>query len=128
MQSLLGKSKEERVKMSEYPTNAEYNKLVRDKIPEIIESQGLAAETKKLSDAEIEEFLKQKLLEESKELLSAEEIEEIKKEMADILEVLYSLAARKGISPDEIEKIRKDRAEKRGGFKDGIFLIRTKAK
>lgn len=45
--------------------------------------------------------------------------------MADLLEVLHSLVKRLGLSINEIEELRKERAIKRGGFEDGVFLIRT---
>lgn len=110
---------------SEYPSNAEYNKLVWDGIPEIIQSDGLCVETRILDDEEVVRHLKIKAVEESEELESAEGLEEIKKEMADLLEVLHSLVKRLGLSINEIEELRKERAIKRGGFEDGVFLIRT---
>jgi len=111
--------------MSAYPSTAEYNKLVRDRIPEIIAGTGSESETKILSNEEVIRQLKIKAVEESNELQSAEELDDVKNEMSDVLEILVSLPKRLGISMDEIEKIRKDRAEKRGSFDKGIFLIRT---
>lgn len=111
--------------MSEYPPDAEYNKLVRDKIPERIKGTGLECETKIISNDEVIEQLKIKAVEESNELQSAEGLDDVKKEMSDVLEILVSLSKRLGISMDEIERIREDRAQKRGSFDEGIYLIRT---
>ena len=109
----------------EYPTDATYNKLVRDKIPAIIEADGLVVETKKLSEEEIVDLLKQKAIEESQELVEATELDDVKKEMSDVLEVLVSLADKLNIEMAEIEGIRQGRAEKRGRFNDGVFLVKT---
>ena len=114
--------------MKKYPKEKIYNKLVRDRIPEIIEQDGIIAETKILSNDEFLSSLKKKILEEGKEFVEAVEEIEVKKEMADILEILYSFAEERVISLDEVESIRKERAEKRGRFKERIFLIGTKEK
>ena len=62
-----------------------------------------------------------KLQEEVGEFLA----EPSKKEMADVLEVLYAIAKLKGFDLDEVEKVRQERAEKRGGFNKRIILERT---
>jgi predicted house-cleaning noncanonical NTP pyrophosphatase (MazG superfamily) len=109
----------------EYPPDAEYNKLVRDGIPEIIRESGLGVETKELSQEEIVKELLKKVVEEATELSEAEGSEEIAKEMSDVLEVLHSLSERLGISMEEVEQLRQLRAAKRGRFEKGTFLIRT---
>ncbi len=108
-----------------YPANAEYNKLVRDRIPEIIVADGLQVETRDLTQPEIVQELLRKVVEEAKELSEAEGTDDISKEMSDVLEILISLSERLGISMDEVEKLRKVRAEKRGRFEKGIYLVRT---
>jgi predicted house-cleaning noncanonical NTP pyrophosphatase (MazG superfamily) len=108
-----------------YPSEAIYEKLVRDRIPEIIEADGVRAETRELGQEEIIDLLKQKTVEEARELVEAKEIEDVKKEIADLEEVLKSLKERLGVSEAEIEEIRQKRAEGRGRFEKGIFLIRT---
>lgn len=110
---------------NKYPDDAIYNKLVRDKIPAIIESDGLKVETKILSPEEAINLLKKKAVEEGQELAEAKDLGDLKKEMADVLEILISLAEKLGIKMDEIEALRKNRAEKRGRFEKGIFLKRT---
>lgn len=109
-----------------YPKSNIYNKLVRDKIPEIIEKNGSVAITKIVSKKETVELLKKKLIEEGQELLETSSKSELEKEMSDVLEILHSLAEELGISLNQIEDTRSQRAEKRGRFKKRIFLIKTK--
>ena len=96
-----------------------YNKLVRDKIPQIIQNKGGIAQTVVLSEEDYLKELNIKLQEEVKEYLESGEVEEI----ADILEVLLALAKQKGLSYNELEEIRDQKAKKRGAFNDKIFLI-----
>ena len=98
-----------------------YNKLVRDKIPAVITKSGNAYETEVLGEEEFIQKLNEKLNEELEELYNATS-EETVGEIADILEVLYALAETKGISIEEIEKVRLQKKEDRGGFKDRILL------
>ncbi|MCF7835162.1 nucleoside triphosphate pyrophosphohydrolase [Candidatus Gracilibacteria bacterium] len=99
----------------------EYNKLVRDKIPEIIIENGSTPITHIATGEEIFEMLKLKLTEEMKEYLESNDPEEL----ADILEVIYSLAQYQNITIQEIEKIRLEKKEKRGGFSQNIILEKT---
>ena len=95
-----------------------YNKLVRDRIPEIIEASGKTCKTVVLDDAEYLRMLDAKLDEELAEYHKDQNIEEL----ADLLEVIYAAAVARGCSADELERIRKQKAEKRGGFKKKLFL------
>lgn len=95
-----------------------YNKLVRDKIPEIIKAEGRNVKTKVLNDKEYRDELNKKLQEEVKEYLEDNNIEEL----ADIVEVIYGILNSMDISIEEFEKIRKDKEEKRGAFKEKVFL------
>lgn len=95
-----------------------YNKLVRDRIPEIIRADGKELKNRILDDAEHLEALLKKLEEECAELKEARNIEEL----ADVHEVLRALADALGISHEELEKVRQDKAAKRGGFQQKIFL------
>ena len=99
-----------------------YNKLVRDKIPEIIENNGEIAQTRILSDDEYLFELNKKFQEELFEYLDSGEIEEL----ADVEEVLRAILNARGCSYDEFEKIRLDKVSKRGAFKDKIYLESTK--
>lgn len=100
-----------------------YNKLVRDRIPEIITKQGLTLTTRILEADEYLTELRTKLQEETNEFLTAESSSEAIEELADMLEVIHALAERHGASVQELERIRADKADKRGGFRDRIYLI-----
>ena len=95
-----------------------YNKLVRDKIPDIIKTEGRNVKVKILNDEEYRYELNKKLQEEVKEYLEDNNIEEL----ADIVEVIYGILNSMNISIEEFEKVRKDKAENRGAFKEKIFL------
>ncbi len=95
-----------------------YNKLVRDRIPEIIRADGKALKSRILSDEEHLEALLTKLEEELAELKEARNIEEL----ADVHEVLRALTDALGIDHEELENVRSDKAAKRGGFQQKIFL------
>lgn len=100
-----------------------YNKLVRDRIPEIITKQGLSMKTRILDSNEYLTELRTKLQEETSEFLAAESSSEAIEELADMLEVIHALAEVHGVSVQELERIRAEKADKRGGFKDRICLI-----
>ncbi|MEA4876118.1 nucleoside triphosphate pyrophosphohydrolase [Anaerorhabdus sp.] len=100
----------------------EYNKLVRDKIPEIIMNQQEVPVTCVLNDEEFNCELKKKLVEEVNEYLESEEVEEL----TDIMEVLYALAKTKGYSETELENLRIKKCNERGKFDEKIFLIKKK--
>ena len=92
--------------------NEKYNKLIRDKIPEIIKERGAKFSVHHADDKEYLQKLKEKLEEEVQEFLESEETEEL----ADILEVIYALAKTKGVDKDGLEKIRMQKEKERGGF------------
>jgi predicted house-cleaning noncanonical NTP pyrophosphatase (MazG superfamily) len=100
-----------------------YNKLVRDRIPEVISSIGKKFKTKNLSDEEFVLELKKKSFEELEEYVKTENNEEAVEELADLLEIIHALVEAHGSSFDEVEEVRKRKAEKRGSFKEKIFLI-----
>lgn len=110
---------------NEYPKTAEYGKLVRDKIPQIIEADGSNPEIRILDKVEKEKELRRKIVEEANELANAKDVGEVRKEAEDVLEVLYSIIDNNGMTLDEVEEVRRDRAESRGGFSQGIYLERT---
>ena len=86
-----------------------YNKLVRDKIPEIIKAEGKIVKTKILNDEDYRKELNRKLQEEVKEYLEDNNVEEL----ADIVEVVYGILNSMNIPIDDFEKIRKGKAEKK---------------
>jgi predicted house-cleaning noncanonical NTP pyrophosphatase (MazG superfamily) len=98
-----------------------YSKLVRDKIPEIIEKNNKHCEFIILDSEEYFNHLNKKLLEEVNEYLESKDIEEI----ADILEVIYSILKHKNIDKEEIEKIRVKKKNERGSFDKRIMLKRV---
>lgn len=102
-----------------------YNKLVRDKIPEIINTTGKTSITRVLEPEEYRKALQQKLREEAEEYLRAEDDQEALEELADLLEVIGALAVSGGSSWEELEAIRARKAEERGGFRERIFLIQV---
>lgn len=98
-----------------------YNKLVRDKIPKIIEEKGMKAYTYIVDEDKLEKALICKLDEEFKEFIESLAIEEL----ADIVEVVYAILNVRKVSLTEFEKIRLEKLENRGGFKEGIILDRV---
>ena len=95
-----------------------YDKLIRDKIPEVVESTGSKAIIEVLDDANYKKYLDIKLGEELKEYLEDDNVEEL----ADLVEVVYALLDCKGMSLEEFEIIRAAKVEKRGAFKKKLLL------
>ena len=96
----------------------EYHKLVRDRIPEIIEKDGKTCVCSELSQEDYITMLDQKLNEELAEYQESKSMEEL----ADLLEVMSAVATARGSSMDEVEKIRLRKKEKRGGFEKKLLL------
>ena len=96
-----------------------YNKLVRDRIPEIIEDKGDKCEIKILSDEEYLKLIDEKLDEELAEYHSDQNIEEL----ADLLEVIHAAAIARGYTIEQLEAVRAKKVKERGGFKKKILLI-----
>lgn len=104
------------------------NKLVRDKIPEIISNNNELAETRILSDEEYFLELRKKLLEECNEVLTANTKESRLEELADLLEVMKAMAKQDDYNLEDIEIKAKEKALKRGAFDQKIYLIKTVTK
>jgi len=100
-----------------------HNKLVRDRIPEIIAQSGKKYSIRILDEKEYEKEVRQKMNEELTEYKAAENDEEAVEELADLLELVHAAAAIHGANFNELEAIRQRKAEKRGGFSERIFLI-----
>ncbi|MFH1787349.1 MAG: nucleoside triphosphate pyrophosphohydrolase [archaeon] len=95
-----------------------YNKLVRDNILDILSEKGLTCKSHVASKEEYLIKLKEKLQEEVSEFLG----ESNKEELADILEVVYAIADSYGVDKAELNRLRKNKAKKRGRFIDKIIL------
>lgn len=100
----------------------EYNKLVRDKIPEIIRADGKECEVRIAEGKEKYELLEKKLMEEVNEFIEDKNLEEL----ADVMEVLFGLAREIGYSEEELISKREEKKSERGGFEDGIVLVKAK--
>lgn len=96
-----------------------YCKLVRDKIPQIIKSKNKRALIEVLDDESFETFLERKLDEEVKEYHESKDAEEL----ADILEVLITLARLKGLTFADLVDLQTKKAVNKGGFSKKILLI-----
>ena len=101
-----------------------FNKLVRDNIPNIIDNNGEVAVTRVLADEQYKKELYKKLLEEANEVINSTE-EETLEELADVLEILSSIASLNNKSIEDIIEIARMKREKRGGFQKRLFLERT---
>lgn len=95
-----------------------YNKLVRDRIPEIIEASGKTCITEMLSNEEYLKMIDAKLVEELAEYRKDQNIEEL----ADLLEVIRAAAIARGYTIEELEKVRTEKAVKRGAFEKKLLL------
>ena len=98
-----------------------YNKLVRDRIPNIIEENGETPVIKILDENEYKKELEKKLYEEYKEVIEASNDDRVE-ELADMLEVIKALASLENKSLNDIIDIADKKSEKRGAFVERIFL------
>ena len=97
----------------------DYNKAIRDKIPEIIEKSGQKCKVDSLSDGDFLKELEKKLVEELDEYQESKSVEEL----ADILEVIYRISSLRGTTQEQLDKIRMNKATDRGAFENNLFLI-----
>lgn len=96
-----------------------YCKLVRDRIPEIIEASGKSCVTETLSEEEYLRMVDAKLDEELAEYHNEPNLEEL----ADLMEVIYAAAVAHGYTPEQLEQARAEKAAKRGKFEKRILLL-----
>lgn len=96
-----------------------YNKLVRDRIPDIIRADGKCCVTRVSAPDEFLRMADAKLKEELNEYLASGDIEEL----ADLLEVIHAVAGARGLSFEEVENLRLRKAEERGGFEKQLILV-----
>ena len=96
----------------------QYHKLVRDRIPEIIEADGKICTWETLSEGAYLQLLDEKLSEELAEYQESKSLEEL----ADLLEVMQAVVKARGWTLEELERVRANKAAKRGGFEKKILL------
>lgn len=99
-----------------------YNKIVRDKIPYIIESKGKTCKVRTLDSMSFMYNFRDKLQEEVDELRRAVTQEEILEEVVDVLEVIRTIAQNAGIGFEDVEKARLKKRQEKGGFDKRLFL------
>ncbi len=102
-----------------------YNKLIRDKIPEITRANGGVPVTRRIEGAEFKTALQKKLREEVDEVLAAATPEEIIAELADCLEVIETLSKEMGYSIEQLQMQKELKRTQKGGFDQKIFLERV---
>ena len=100
-----------------------YNKLIRDRILEIIKANGQSYNARTLAPEEQLIEIKKKLFEEVKEFEETSYTADALEEMADILELLHAALKVYGKSFEELEAVRVKKKEMRGGFDKGLYLI-----
>ncbi len=111
------------VKSGYHPLAKKFDKLIRDRIPEIIQERGEIVITHEANQDEYKKALQAKLIEELEEYLHSEEPEEL----ADMLEVIHSLTALQGTHREQLQFIQNQKREERGGFEKGIILEETRS-
>ncbi len=102
-----------------------YNKLIRDRILEIIEEAGVKSSFRVLNKKEYLKEIKKKIIEEAKELVTAKSKKEVINEIVDIQELVDVIMSELGLAKSQIKKQQKIKNKKRGGFKKRLFLIKT---
>lgn len=96
-----------------------YNKLIRDRIPEVIKKKGKACEVRTLNPEEYLFYLNKKLQEELDEYIQSGDITEL----MDLTEVIYSIVTLKGLTQSEFETLRLEKRAARGGFDKKLLLV-----
>lgn len=103
----------------------EFNKLVRDKIPAMIQGLGEEVTTARLDREGLLCALRSKLVEEAYEVADAQDFNELINELSDLKEVVNGILECIGKSSVDVEEVREEKLRRRGGFADGIVLLRT---
>ena len=99
-----------------------YHKLVRDRIPELLQQDGCTYRVEILDEQEFQQALREKVLEEAREVVEAD-TGELVNELADLYEVLDTLMQQHKISPAEVRTRQAERSQTRGGFARRIHLL-----
>jgi predicted house-cleaning noncanonical NTP pyrophosphatase (MazG superfamily) len=110
--------------VTDLPGENEYPKLVRDKIPQIIiEADGRAVPVRTLELEEFINYLKKKAVEEAEELEATESDSHLLEEIADLREILDTLEAAKGFTPEQVKTVQDEKRTKRGGFDLRLLML-----
>lgn len=99
----------------------DYDKLVRDRIPEVIERNGETPVIHTADDEEYERRLREKLVEEAREFADSGDLTEL----ADVLEVVHAIREHEGVDEQRLDEIRTEKADERGRFAERIVLDRV---
>lgn len=99
-----------------------FDKLIRDKILDMMLTTNCIVHNKKLESTELVAALKDKLLEEAHEVAETKSVDELKEELADLLEVVYTILSIHKLDLAEIEKIRETKKLHKGDFSQGIYV------
>ncbi|QGH33602.1 phosphoribosyl-ATP pyrophosphohydrolase [Gracilibacillus salitolerans] len=105
-----------------------YNKLVRDKIPEILEKNNLAYRLKHLDKDQFHTAIQEKFQEEWTEYQQAVNNEEAVEELADLLEVIFAMTEIHGRTKEELLAVRQRKFIDRGGFYQKCYLLEVEDK
>lgn len=99
----------------------EYDKLVRDRIPEVVRENGETPVTHRVEGDEYRDRLAAKLVEEAEEYAEDREVGEL----GDVLDVVDAIVAARDVDHDELDDERASKRRERGGFADGVVLERV---
>ena len=102
----------------------EYNKLIRDRIPTILEEKQIPFAVETMTTDEYRQALRQKLMEEAQEAAEAEEAD-LTVELADLLEVIEATLMAHGLERDQVVACQARRQQERGGFSQQLRLLWT---
>ncbi len=100
----------------------ELNKLVRDKVPNLVTKDGGSYTLKLLSPLEHQHEITHKLIEELSEYREAETKDQAIEELVDMVELIHAAITLHGLTVEEFEEIRQAKKAKKGGFNKGIYL------
>lgn len=103
------------------PRRRRFNKLVRDKIPELIMRSGKRPVFRRAHGAELKQYANAKILEEAKEFSQSGELGEL----LDLLEIIYFRFQLEGISAQEAHEHMMEKRRECGGFEGGVILERV---
>jgi predicted house-cleaning noncanonical NTP pyrophosphatase (MazG superfamily) len=101
----------------------QYDKLVRDGIPDLIRRSGAQCEVSVMTEEEYRQALRAKLVEEANEAAQAQTLQDLIRELADVEEVLDALKAAYALSHETITQEQAHRRAKRGGFEQRLRLL-----